>query len=94
MESELVDSFVAITGAPAHVAEHMLEAYGFDIDAAVNFYLESGGIGHGPFAMEQTLTGPSPVPANVSGYPHNASGGSPPANQPDSPIHVGPLPCS
>lgn len=48
MENQnLVRQFVVVTSAPKHVAEHVLEAHGWDVDAAVGFYMESGGVGHG-----------------------------------------------
>ena len=43
----LVHQFVQVTQATEHVAKHVLEAHGWDMDAAVSFYLESGGVGHG-----------------------------------------------
>ena len=46
-DPELVSQFVAITNAPAHVAEHILEAHGWELEPSVNFYIESGGVGHG-----------------------------------------------
>lgn len=47
VNEEQIQQFIAITNAPRHVAEHVIEAHNNDLDAAVNFYLESGGIGHG-----------------------------------------------
>jgi hypothetical protein len=43
----LIEEFIAITGSPRHVAEHILEAHGWNLEPSVNFYLESGGVGHG-----------------------------------------------
>jgi hypothetical protein len=45
--SEVVLQFCAITGASEHVAEHVLEAHEWDLNSSVEFYLESGGVGHG-----------------------------------------------
>lgn len=45
--SEVVSQFCSITGAPEHVAEHVLEAHEWDLNSSVEFYLESGGVGHG-----------------------------------------------
>jgi len=47
VNEEQIQQFISITNAPRHVAEHVIEAHNSDLDAAVNFYLESGGIGHG-----------------------------------------------
>lgn len=71
-EPEAIDQFVLITGAPVHIATHVLEAHDWDVDAAVNFYLESGGVGHGNFGLptEQVLPEPAPrplpLPANAA----------------------------
>lgn len=46
-EEEALATFLAITNAPEGVARHVLEAHGFDLDASVSFYLESGGVGFG-----------------------------------------------
>jgi hypothetical protein len=46
-EEESLATFLAITNAPEGVARHVLEAHGFDLDASVSFYLESGGVGFG-----------------------------------------------
>jgi len=46
-QPELLEQFIAITSAPRHVAEHILEAHGWNLEPSVNFYLESGGVGHG-----------------------------------------------
>lgn len=43
----LIEEFVQITNAPEHVARHVLEAHGWDVESSVSFYLESGGVGHG-----------------------------------------------
>jgi hypothetical protein len=47
VNEEQIQQFIFVTNAPRHVAEHVIEAHNSDLDAAVNFYLESGGIGHG-----------------------------------------------
>ncbi|PSC74230.1 acetolactate synthase [Micractinium conductrix] len=39
--------FESLTAAPPHVAEHVLEAHGWEVNSAVEWYLESGGVGHG-----------------------------------------------
>ena len=54
------------TGADAATAEHVLDAHGWALDAAVAFHLESGGAGERPPAPR------SDSPVIVSG------GGSPP----------------
>jgi UBX domain/UBA-like domain len=76
-DPELLDQFVAITSAPRHVAEHILEAHGWNLEPSVNFYLESGGVGHGnetarfgfsdPVPMESPLAPPRrPLPASAA----------------------------
>lgn len=45
--SHVISQFCAVTGAPEHVAEHVLEAHAWDLNSSVEFYLESGGVGHG-----------------------------------------------
>ncbi|KAL4436090.1 hypothetical protein ABPG77_005538 [Micractinium sp. CCAP 211/92] len=44
---EALALFEGLTSAPAHVAEHVLDAHGWDVNSAVEWYLESGGVGHG-----------------------------------------------
>jgi hypothetical protein len=39
--------FESLTGASNHIAEHVLEAHGWDVNSAVEWYLESGGVGFG-----------------------------------------------
>lgn len=39
---EAVATFSAITGADAQTAEHTLEAFGWDLNRGVNFFLENG----------------------------------------------------
>lgn len=46
-DPDLISQFVAITSCPAHVAEHILEAHGWNLEPSINFYMESGGVGHG-----------------------------------------------
>jgi len=48
--SAATNSFVDITQAPPDVAKHFLEAYGWDIEAAVTGYLENGLQSVGPVA--------------------------------------------
>ncbi len=50
-DPELIDQFIAITSAPRHVAQHILEAHGGDLESSIDFYLESGGVGHGNDAL-------------------------------------------
>lgn len=62
----LVDQFTAVTGCPSHVAEHILEAHDWNVDVAINFYLECGGIGHGgesakEFVEEALAVPPDPL---------------------------------
>ena len=66
-ETELIDQFVAITGASPHIAQHILEAHAFDLEPSVNFYLESGGVGHGNDGIfaeydDHSTMAPSPAP--------------------------------
>lgn len=49
---ELVDQFVTITSSSRHVAEHVLEAHAWDLDLSIDFYLDSGGVGHGQESIE------------------------------------------
>ncbi|KAL6774060.1 hypothetical protein ACKKBG_A23610 [Auxenochlorella protothecoides x Auxenochlorella symbiontica] len=49
---DAIDTFMALTNAPRHVAQHVLDAHAGDLEAGVSFYLEGGGVGHG-------VTGPS-----------------------------------
>ena len=45
---EDINQFMAITDAPRHIAEHVISAHGpGNLDAAISFYLDSGGVGHG-----------------------------------------------
>ena len=44
---EAVALFESLTNASRHVAEHVLEAHGGDVNSAVEWDLESGGVGHG-----------------------------------------------
>lgn len=44
---EALALFEGLTSAPPHVAEHVLDAHGWDVNSAVEWYLESGGVGHG-----------------------------------------------
>ena len=81
-DQELIDQFVAITDAPRHVAEHLLDAYGYDLESAVEFYIESGGVGHGNVTTTTTTrpaatTSPSPLPASAPprSSPINLTGG-------------------
>lgn len=46
-EEQMIQEFVGVTDAPLHVARHILEAHGWDLDTSVSFYIESGGVGHG-----------------------------------------------
>eukprot|EP00890_Picochlorum_soloecismus_P006740 jgi/Picsp_1/891/NSC_04378-R1_regulator of the ubiquitin pathway (contains uas and ubx domains) len=46
-QERMVEEFVGVTDAPLHVARHILEAHGWDLDTSVSFYIESGGVGHG-----------------------------------------------
>ncbi|KFM22863.1 FAS-associated factor 2-B [Auxenochlorella protothecoides] len=49
---DAIDTFMALTNAPRHVAQHVLDAHAGDLEAGISFYLEGGGVGHG-------VTGPS-----------------------------------
>lgn len=55
---DALSTFVTLTGANGQVAGHLLDSFGGDLDSAINFYLESGGVGYG---------GP-PVPASPPDY--------------------------
>ena len=46
-EERMIQEFVGVTDAPLHVARHILEAHGWDLDTSVSFYIESGGVGPG-----------------------------------------------
>lgn len=46
-DSGLIEEFVAVTGAGEQVAEHILEAHDWNLPSSINFYIESGGVGHG-----------------------------------------------
>lgn len=52
--------FQNLTGANRTVAEHVLDAHGWDLDSSVNFFLESEGVGFGQ--------GASAVPASPPDY--------------------------
>ena len=39
---EAVATFSAITGADAQTAEHTLEAFGWDLNRGINFFMENG----------------------------------------------------
>lgn len=41
-----IGDFVDVTNADPEVARHVLEAHGWDVDEAVSFYLETGGVEH------------------------------------------------
>lgn len=64
---QAVATFCAITDAAPHVAEHVLDAHHWELDTAVNFYLESGGVGHGVGHAEPPVAGPGP-PAAAGGW--------------------------
>ena len=44
---DAIATFEAVTGGSRSVALHLLDAYGGDVNSAVAYYLESGGVGHG-----------------------------------------------
>lgn len=44
---EAIAMFIAVTDAPRHIAEHVLDAHHWDLNNSVAFFLESGGVGHG-----------------------------------------------
>ena len=46
-QAEAIATFCSVTDASPDVAQHVLEAMGWDLDAAVSFYLEGGGVGYG-----------------------------------------------
>jgi hypothetical protein len=46
VKSIAVGDFVDVTNAEPEVARHVLEAHGWDVDEAVSFYLETGGVGY------------------------------------------------
>lgn len=50
-----------------HVAEHVLDAHAGDLDAAVSFYLEGGGVGHGSLATSSWEEAPRSVPLQAGG---------------------------
>ncbi|GAB4814648.1 hypothetical protein N2152v2_001694 [Parachlorella kessleri] len=54
--------FCSITDSPRGVAEHVLDAHHWDLNNAVAFYLESGGVGHGNHG-----------PANAGGWDAGAA---------------------
>ncbi|KAI7837176.1 hypothetical protein COHA_008969 [Chlorella ohadii] len=60
---EALALFENLTGAAPHVAEHVLDAHGWDVNSAVEWYLESGGVGHGIGA-----DAPQAVPASPPDY--------------------------
>jgi hypothetical protein len=88
MDAELAQ-FVAITGAQESVAEHVLEAHCGDLNGAVSWFLESGGVGHG--------SGASPLAGGFGGFGGvgGAGAAAPPGPLPasaapqSSPIEVG-----
>lgn len=45
-KSLAVGDFVDVTNAEPEVARHVLEAHGWNVDEAVSFYLETGGVGY------------------------------------------------
>lgn len=53
--------FESLTGAPRHVAEHLLEAHGGNVNSAADWYLESGGVGHGVEAAQPPASPPDYV---------------------------------
>jgi hypothetical protein len=60
MEGEnLVETFVAITGAPVETATYFLEMSGYSLDTAVQFFFEGGG-----FDQTVTSSAPSATPSN------------------------------
>ncbi|KAG7667008.1 hypothetical protein Ndes2526B_g04499 [Nannochloris sp. 'desiccata'] len=75
---ELLEQFIVITSAPRHVAEHILEAHGWILEPSVNFYLESGGVGHGNetagFAFNEPMESPAhpPRPLPFSAAPRSS----------------------
>jgi hypothetical protein len=77
MNPEAIATFCAVTGAADHVADHVLEAHGGNLDAAISFYLESGGIGHGhevsPGHRHLGPDGPRPARAAPRSVPVEAS---------------------
>ena len=79
---DAIATFEAVTGGTRSVAIHLLDAYGGDVNAAVAYYLESGGVGHGngmhsppDLELPEALVQPA-RPSNMA------------ANQPESPIEV------
>ena len=59
----------SVTDAPPGVAEHVLDAHHWNLDAAVSFYLESGGVGFGtgPSGSSGDGAGGAAVAAAVAG---------------------------
>ena len=53
VKSIAVGDFVDVTNAEPEVARHVLEAHGWDVDEAVSFYLETGGVGYQQNTGEQ-----------------------------------------
>ena len=43
-ENEAIAEFVSVTQADPEVAKHILEAYAWNVDEAISFYLETGGV--------------------------------------------------
>jgi hypothetical protein len=82
MDAGIVAQFVAITGAQESVAEHVLEAHGGDLNGAVSWFLESGGVGHG--------SGASPLAGGFGGL----GGGGGGAGGAGAAAPPGPLPAS
>lgn len=61
--SDLIAQFCAITGAAAHIAENYLLAHDFDLERAVDFYLEHPpqGAAEGPDPFDEPdQQGPQP----------------------------------
>jgi hypothetical protein len=56
MEGELVETFVAITGAPMETAAYYLEMSGYSLDTAVQFYFEGQGFDQQAVASSSDAT--------------------------------------
>ena len=56
--------FSAITGADAQTAEHTLEAFGWDLNRGVNFFLENGARMPLPLRPPEALDDDEPVVLN------------------------------
>lgn len=61
---EAVATFSAITGADAQTAEHTLEAFGWDLNRGVNFFLENGARMPLPSRPPEVLDDDEPVVLN------------------------------